>query len=113
MSDKGASLTPQFNRAASMTARHAEIQTRVNHAMQRMNGHFEKCEPALTQARYRQLLEKQGQSPELRPAHARENPQERMWKAAKQMVHYDHRRRLNKIRVVGDRMMGKDRGLER
>ena len=70
-------------------------------------------EPALTQARYRDLLTKQGSSPELKPSYAAENPQDRMWRAAKQWVRYDHQGRVNKIREVGDKMMSKDRGLER
>lgn len=113
MSDNSNSVTPRFNAAATLTARSAEIQERVDNAMKRMNDHFEKCEPALTQSRYRDLLTKQGNAPELKPPHAHENPQDRMMKAARQWVRFDHLNRLNKIRNVGERMIGKDRALER
>jgi hypothetical protein len=106
-------ITPRFNKAATMTAQSAHVQERVDRAMQRMNAHFEKCEPQLTQSRYRDLLTKQGTSPELKPSFASDNTPERMWKAARQWVKFDHMRRLNKIRDVGQRMMGKDRAIER
>ena len=84
MSDNSNSITPRFNSAATLTARSAEIQARVDNAMKRMNDHFEKCEPALTQSRYRDLLTKQGIAPELKPSFGSDNPQDRMMKAARQ-----------------------------
>lgn len=111
--NENSTLTPRFNKAATMTAHAANVQTRVDRAMQRMNAHFEKCEPALTQSRYRDLLTKQGNVPELKPSSAIDNAPDRMWRAAKQWVAFDHTRRLNKIRNVGERMIGKDRGLGR
>lgn len=113
MNDKERSLTREFATAANLRFRDWAIQSRVQGAIRRMNERFEKCEPALTQARYRDLLTKQGQSPEMKPSFASENPQDRLWKAAQRWVSYDHQGRINKIREVGDRMIGKDRGLER
>jgi hypothetical protein len=111
MTDYPRAIAPQFNSAATMTARSANVQARVDRAMQRMNAHFEKCEPQLTQSRYRDLLTKQGTSPELKPASAMDNASDRMWRAAQKLVKFDHARRLNKIRDVGQRMMGKDRAI--
>lgn len=113
MDDNNGSLSRRFSNAANMSFRDWAVQVRVRGAIKRMNERFEKCEPALTQARYRDLLTKQGSSPELKPSYAAENPQDRMWRAAKQWVRYDHQGRVNKIREVGDKMMSKDRGLER
>lgn len=54
-----------------------------------------------------------GHPHELTPPFAKNNPEQRMRAAAKQLVRYDHLKRVNKIRKVGERMIGKDRGLER
>lgn len=72
MDDKNGALSRRFSKAANMSFRDWAVQVRVQGAIRRMNERFEKCEPALTQARYRDLLTKQGASPELKPSYATE-----------------------------------------
>ncbi len=50
---------------------------------------------------------------DLKPDFVQENPTERLWKAAKFQVKQEHHLRCSKIIKVAQRMMGKDRGLER
>lgn len=110
---EGAKIKGEFTKAANMSYRAWVMQIRVDAAVSRMNDRFEKCEPALTQARYRDMLTNQGSMPELKPSFADGNPSDRMWKTAKQYVQFEHRHRLNKIRATGERMLGRDRGLDR
>ncbi|MFM7349007.1 MAG: hypothetical protein ACKO01_05895, partial [Erythrobacter sp.] len=102
-----------FNNEGHLGLREWRIHGRVAEAITRLDARFVLCEPALTQARYRDLLTKQGQSPELKPSFASDNPQDRLWRAANQWARYDHLSRTNKVREVGERMMSRDRGLER
>jgi hypothetical protein len=111
--NENSKIASGFNKAATMTPHSAYINARVEHAIMRMNDHFKEREPALAQARYRDLLTKQGNTPELRPSYGHSNPPERMWKAAKQMVKFEHLHRLNRIRRVGEKMIGRKQGLER
>lgn len=102
-------IRQRFNKVADMTMHEAVTNKRVEGAIERMNDRFAKCEPALAQSRYRDLLTRQGSSPELRPSYAQGDSSNRMWKAAKQMVRYEHLHRLNKIRNVGERIIGRRR----
>lgn len=111
--NENSTLKSRFNNEAERSPRESRIHDRVAGAIARMNERFDLCAPALTQTRYRDLLMKQGASPELKPSFATDNPQQRMWKAATRCVQYEHLHRINKIRKVGERMIGKDRGLER
>lgn len=65
MSDNGPSLSPRFNSAATPPSRSAEIQSRLDEAMRRMDKRFRENEPSLTQSKYRDLLTKQGNGMDL------------------------------------------------
>ena len=107
------SITPRFNRSAEPSSPKSDVQFRLDEAMRRMAKSFEKNEPHLTQAKYRDLLTKQGTAPELKPDFGNENPSERLWKAANYQVKQDHHLRCAKIMKVAQRMRGLDRDLER
>ena len=108
------SITPRFNRSAEPPSSSAsDVQFRLDEAMRRMAKSFEKNEPHLTQAKYRDLLTKQGMTQELKPDFGNENPSERLWKAAKYQVKQDHHLRCAKIMKVAQRMRGLDRDVER
>lgn len=111
--NENSTLTSRFNNEGARTFWESRIHERVAGAIERMEARFVLCEPALTRSRYGDLLTKQGHPHELTPPFAKNNPEERMWAAAKQMARYDHLKRVNKIRNVGERLIGKDRGLER
>ena len=106
-------LKSRFNNESQRSFWESRVHDRVAGAIERMEARFVLCEPALTRSRYRDLLTKQGHPHELTPPFAKNNPEQRMWNAAKQWTKYDHIKRINKIRNVGERMIGKDRGLER
>jgi hypothetical protein len=75
---------------------------------------FAKASRSLTQTKYRDLLTKQGNAMDLKPEFRdRTSPTDRLWKAAKFQVKQEHHMRCSKIMKVAQRMMGKDRGLER
>lgn len=78
-----------------------------------MDKRFRENEPNLTQSKYRDLLTKQGNTMDLKPDFVQENPTDRLWKAAKFQVKQEYSLRRSKIMKVAQRMMGKDRGLER
>lgn len=113
MSENGPSLSSRFNSAATPPSRSAEIQSRLDEAMRRMDKRFRENEPSLTQSKYRDLLTKQGNGMDLKPDFVQESPTDRLWKAAKFQVKQEHHLRCSKIMKVAQRMMGKDRGLER
>ncbi len=113
MSDNDSSTSPRFNSAATPPSRSSEIQSRLDEAMRRMAKSFQENEPSLTQSKYRDLLTKQGNTMELRPSFGQDNPTDRLWKAAKFQVKQEHHLRCAKITKVAQRMMGKDRELER
>lgn len=113
MSDNGPSLSSRFNSAAAPPSRSAEVQSRLDEAMRRMDKRFRENEPSLTQSKYRELLTKQGNTMDLKPDFVKESPTDRLWKAAKFQVKQEHHLRCSKIMTVAQRMMGKDRGLER
>lgn len=112
MSDS-TSIVPRFNQAAAQSSRSPDIQARVDEAMRRMDKRFRESEPSLTQTKYRDLITKQGNAMDLKPRFGNDNPTDRLWKAAKYQVKQDHYLRCSKIMKVAQRMMGKDRGLER
>lgn len=107
------SITPRFNRSAEPSPPKSDVQFRLDEAMRRMAKSFEKNEPHLTQAKYRDLLTKQGMTQELKPDFGNENPTERLWRAAKFQVKQDHFSRCSKIMKVAQRMRDKGHGLER
>jgi hypothetical protein len=106
-------IAPRFNRASAETVNASDVQGRLDEAMRRMAKSFEKHEPNLTDAKYRDLLTKQGNTMEFKPSFAQDNPTDRLWKAAKYQVKQDHYLRCSKIIKVAQRIMGNDRGLER
>lgn len=106
-------ITPRFNRASAESVRSPDVQARLDEAMRRMDKRFRESEPNLTQTKYRDLLTKQGNAMDLKPSFGQDNPTDRLWKAAKFQVKQDHHMRCSKIMKVAQRMMGKDRGLER
>ncbi len=107
------SITPRFNRSAEPSSPKSDVQFRLDEAMRRMAKSFEKNEPHLTQAKYRDLLTKQGMTQELKPDFGNENPTERLWRAAKFQVKQDHFSRCSKIMKVAQRMRDKGHDLER
>ena len=111
--NENSTLTSRFNNEGARTFWESRVHDRVANAITRLDARFVLCEPSLTQSRYRDLLTKQGHPHELTPPFAKNNREQRMRAAAKQLVRYDHLKRINKIRKVGERMIGKDRGLER
>ncbi|MBK9002861.1 MAG: hypothetical protein IPM41_03070 [Sphingomonadales bacterium] len=113
MNDNNSSASPRFNSAATSPPRSSEIQARLDESMRRMAKSFQENEPSLTQSKYRDLLSRQGNAMDLKPDFVQENPTERLWKAAKFQVKQEHHLRCSKIIKVAQRMMGKDRGLER
>ena len=111
--NENSTLTSRFNNEGARSLREWRVQHSVADAITPLDARFVLGAPAHTQARYRDLLTKQGHPHELTPPFAKNNPEQRMRAAAKQLVRYDHLKRVNKIRKVGERMIGKDRGLER
>jgi hypothetical protein len=105
-------IAPRFNRASAETVNASDVQARLDESMRRMSNSFAKNESHLTEAKYRDLLTKQGNTMEFKPNFAQDNPADRLWKAAKFQVKQDHHMRCSKIMKVAQRMMGKDRGLE-
>jgi hypothetical protein len=112
MSDTS-TIAPRFNRASAESVRSPDVQARLDEAMRRMDKRFRESEPSLTQTKYRDLITKQGNTMEFKPRFGNDNPTDRLWKAAKYQVKQDHYLRCSKIMKVAQRMMGKDRGLER
>jgi hypothetical protein len=103
----------RFNQAAEWNDDVWNIQFRVKVAVMRLDARFEKCQHDLTWTRYRHLMDKHTSTLKWYDYLEPVDVSERTWKAARQWVKFDHLRRCNKIRKVGERMMGKDRGIER
>lgn len=111
--NENSTLKSRFNTEGTRSFWEWRVHDRVADAIKRLDARFVLCEPQLTSARYRDLLNTQGHPPALRPFFSKDDPELRMRAAAKQWAQYDHIKRINKIRNVGERMIGKERGLGR
>lgn len=103
----------RFNQAAEWNDDVWNIQFRIKVAVQRLDARFEKCQHDLTWTRYRHLMDKHTSTLKWYDYLEPVDVSERTWKAARQWVKFDHLRRCNKIRKVGERMIGKDRDIGR
>lgn len=103
----------RFNEASAWNDGVWHIQHRVKVAIMRLDARFEKCQHDLTWTHYRHLMDKHTSALKWYDYLEPVDVSERTWKAARQWVKFDHLRRCNKIRKVGERMMGKDRDIGR
>jgi len=112
-----AAIRPKFSQvsaAPAMSARAERAEIAANESVrdkqervtERAHAHFETQGRQWVASRYRQLLLTEGPAPALRPDGASEDRSARLMRAAEHLVHSKQHRRLELIRMAGERMMG-------
>jgi hypothetical protein len=111
MSETETPPSARFNRAAALHPEASKLHAHIDGLVAEMNERFKEEEAGLVRAKFRDLTERQLASPELARAYARDYPIERLMKAAKLMVKFDHLNEINKLRRTSQMMI--THGLER
>jgi hypothetical protein len=111
MTDENPSHSARFNRASALHPEAAKLHAHVDGLVAEMNERFKEEESGLVRAKYRDLLERECVTPELRRKYGLENPTVRLLKAAKLIVKFDHLHEINRLRHTSQMMI--THGLER